>query len=98
MKRSHTQKLVGKYTVKTFATGDIEWWYNGHIHREDGPAWERANGDKVWYLNGRLHREDGPAMDYGDGEKSWWLNGVNYPLEKEWKREMRKRKLKALGL
>ena len=28
-----------------------EWYLNGLLHREDGPAVEYANGDKEWYLN-----------------------------------------------
>ena len=51
-----------------------EWRLNGELHREDGPAVERANGDKYWYLNGKRHREDGPAVEYADGYKAWYLN------------------------
>ena len=35
------------------ANGDKEWYLNGQLHREDGPAVEYANGDKYWYLNGQ---------------------------------------------
>jgi hypothetical protein len=45
------------------------------LHREDGPAVERANGYKEWYLNGKFHREDGPAIEWADGYKEWYLNG-----------------------
>jgi hypothetical protein len=49
------------------------------LHREDGPAVERANGHKEWWLNGRLHREDGPAIE-GEGlngsKQEWYINGV----------------------
>jgi hypothetical protein len=47
---------------------------NGKLHREDGPAIEKANGSKSWWLNGELHREDGPAVEDADGTKEWWLN------------------------
>ena len=53
----------------------IEWYRNGKLHRDDGPAVERANGDKVWYRNGQLHREDGPAIEWADGFKEWYRNG-----------------------
>jgi antitoxin component YwqK of YwqJK toxin-antitoxin module len=54
----------------------IEWVTCGELflHREDGPAIERANGSKEWYLNGKLHRIDGPAKEYADGSKEWYLN------------------------
>ena len=40
-----------------------EWYLNGLLHREDGPAVEYADGDKYWYLNDKRHREDGPAVE-----------------------------------
>jgi hypothetical protein len=51
------------------------WYLNDQLHREDGPAIERANGDKMWFLDGRLHRTDGPAVEWADGDKRWYLNG-----------------------
>ena len=45
------------------------------LHREDGPAIERANGDKSWWVNGDIHREDGPAVEWYDGYKAYYLNG-----------------------
>jgi len=70
----YTEKKVGKYTVD---------------------AWE--DGDKVWYYEGKLHRENGPAWEYADGDTEWWLNNKLYS-EEEWTFEMRKRKLKELGI
>jgi N-acetylneuraminic acid mutarotase len=69
-----------EYNVKVYDDGDKEWYLNGNLHREDGPAIEYDNGDKYWYLNGKLHREDGPACEYSDeysddGDKEWYLNG-----------------------
>lgn len=55
--------------------GAIEWYRDGKLHREDGPAIEWFTGGKVWYQNGLRHREDGPAIEYHDGEKQWYLNG-----------------------
>lgn len=51
-----------------------EWWLNGELHQEDGPAVEYTNGSKLWYLHGKLHREDGPAVERANGTKEWWLN------------------------
>ena len=61
--------------------GNKFWYLNGELHREDGPAIERANGTKYWYINDKLHREDGPAMEYADGTKVWYLNSVRMTEE-----------------
>jgi antitoxin component YwqK of YwqJK toxin-antitoxin module len=55
--------------------GTKEWYINGKLHREDGPAVEHVSGDKSWYLNDKLHREDGPAVEQANGTKYWYLNG-----------------------
>jgi hypothetical protein len=62
--------------------GDKEWYLNGLLHREDGPAIEYINGYKAWCIKGIYHREDGPAIEYSDGSKEWYLNG-NYCFNKE---------------
>ena len=36
------------------STGDKEWRLKGRLHREDGPAIERANGQNEWWVNGEL--------------------------------------------
>ena len=56
-------------------TGTKQWFLNGNLHREDGPAIEWPDGSKEWYLHGKCHREDGPAVEFADGEKQWYLNG-----------------------
>jgi len=38
--------------MHTDSYGDKFWYFNGDIHREDGPAIENANGDKEWLFNG----------------------------------------------
>jgi hypothetical protein len=63
-----------QYTVKVF-DNKKEWYFNGKLHRTDGPAFEHADGYKAWYLNGRPHRTDGPAVEYPNGDKHWYLNG-----------------------
>jgi len=37
--------------IVEWANGDKDWYRNGKLHREDGPAVECANGIKFWYLN-----------------------------------------------
>lgn len=46
----------------------IEWYLNGKLHREDGPAVERSNGIKEWYYHGELYRVEGttPKTNVGD--------------------------------
>jgi hypothetical protein len=64
-----------KYEVKVYTSGRKEWWLNGNLHREDGPAVELSNGNKYWWLKGKRHREDGPAVECANGNKYWYLNG-----------------------
>ena len=45
-----------EYTVKV-ENGYKEWFLNGELHREDGPAVEWNNGYKEWFLNGKFHTE-----------------------------------------
>ena len=47
-----------EYTVKVYPNGDKEWFLNGKLHREDGPAVEYADGHKSWYLNGKEVTEE----------------------------------------
>ena len=74
-----------EYTVKVNSDGTKFWYFNGQLHREDGPAIEYANGFKYWYLNGKPHREDGPAFEWANGDKEWWLKGEKV-TEEEHKR------------
>ena len=62
------------YEVRVWPNGTKEWFLNGSLHREDGPAIERWDGTK-WFLHGNLHREDGPAVECANGDKWWFLNG-----------------------
>lgn len=63
------------YKVRIHSNGTKEWYLDNKLHREDGPAVERADGDKAWYINGKLHREDGPSVVRHNGYKAWFLNG-----------------------
>jgi len=76
--------ILKGYEVAVTPSGTRQWWLNGKLHREDGPAYEWADGDRAWYLNGKLHREDGPAYEDAHGTRSWWLNGERIS-EKEFK-------------
>ena len=63
------------YEVKVSDNHSKEWYLNGKLHREDGPAVEWADGTKEWFINGKLHREDGPAVEWANGTKEWYLDG-----------------------
>ena len=41
------------YTVTVDNDENKEWYLNGKLHREDGPAIEGPDGYKEWYLNGK---------------------------------------------
>lgn len=69
------------YTVKVFRDNCLsgytrEWYLDGVLHREDGPAIEFADGTNEWRINGKLHREDGPAVECSSGAKYWYANGT----------------------
>jgi hypothetical protein len=63
-----------KNGLVTDRKGNKQWFRNGKLHRDDGPAVENADGSTEWYRNGHLHRKDGPAAQYKDGE-GWYFNG-----------------------
>jgi len=57
--------------------GTQEWWVNGKLHREDGPAVIWSTGHQEWWVNGNPHREDGPAVIHANGTQEWWVNDKN---------------------
>lgn len=58
----------------------VEWYKNGFLHREDGPAFQNEY-HKVWWQNGQKHRIDGPAIEYNSGHKAWFFKGKSYSAE-----------------
>jgi hypothetical protein len=50
--------ILKGYTIDVDVFGNREWWRNGQLHREDGPAIEYASGNRYWYLNDRLMTEE----------------------------------------
>jgi hypothetical protein len=58
-----------------WSNGRKEWYRNGELHREDGPAIVFVDGSKEWWKNGQRHREDGPAVIRSDGIREWWRDG-----------------------
>ena len=66
-------KPTNAYIVKN-SYGTFHYKDKDKLHREDGPAVERANGYKAWYKNGNLHRVGGPAIERVNGDKVWCQN------------------------
>ena len=54
------------------ADDTVYHYFDGQLHREDGPAIECVNGHKEWYWADQRHREDGPAVERADGTKIWY--------------------------
>jgi hypothetical protein len=62
--------------IVSLVTGTEEWYLNGMLHREDGPAVIYADGVCEWWQQNKLHRTDGPAVETPGGYKEWWQNGI----------------------
>ena len=58
-----------------------QYYYDGKLHREDGPAVEYATGTKEWWQHGLQHRLDGPAVELSNGDKVWWQDGKIHRLD-----------------
>ena len=81
--------MTSKPEIRVDKYGTKEWYLNGELHREDGPAIEWASGTKEWYLKGKRHREDGSAIEWSLGIKHWFLNGEEL-TEEEFRERMKK--------
>ena len=46
------------YKVRVFDNGTKYWYFEGQLHREDGPAAEYADGTKYWFLEGKVMTEE----------------------------------------
>jgi hypothetical protein len=46
--------VVRKHPAIEGANGDKEWYQNGKLYRENGPAVEYGYESKSWYLHGML--------------------------------------------
>ena len=64
--------------IVEFPSGKNEWYKEGKLHRENGPAVVFSDGTKHWFKEGNLHREDGPACEWSDGTKHWYKEGKRH--------------------
>ena len=46
--------------LKIKSNGDIYWYKDDNLHREDGPAVIRADGYKGWWKNGVFIKQEHP--------------------------------------
>ena len=60
--------------------GGRQYYYNGKLHRLDGPAYIRANGDGFWYRHGQRHRDGGSAMEWvkDPNQRHYYRNGKEH--------------------
>lgn len=70
--------LMTEPRMRTLADGTREWYRDGKLHRDDGPAVEHSDGTRMWCRNGKLHREDSPAIEFADGRREWWRDGKRH--------------------
>jgi hypothetical protein len=82
IKKSKKDSIPKNFTgIAEYPDGRKEWYKEGKLHREDGPAVEYLDGTKYWYKEGKLHRDDGPANEYSDGTKIWLKEGELHRLD-----------------
>lgn len=69
----------------SFFAGSLSWYYNGELHRLDGPA-VKSNYYFKYYRHGKMHRVDGPARRGVLGIDEYWIDGRQYsmPMPKSW--------------
>jgi hypothetical protein len=65
----------GRYVWKE---GAEEWWKDGRLHREYGPA-IIENGCRDWLQYGLMHCEYGPATVWKNTRTEWWY--YHYEIE-----------------
>jgi|ERR1700691_1465789 len=86
MRLNYCEKIPENHTgIVEDWDGSIEYYLNGKLHREVGPAVINSDGTIEYYLNGKRHRENGPAIIWGDGVKDWYINDNDITVEvEEW--------------
>jgi hypothetical protein len=52
-----------------YDNGRQEWYMNGKLHKDNGPAVICANGGECWYINGKRHRINGPAIIFANDDE-----------------------------
>ena len=55
----------------------IQFYENGCLHKDKGPAVISSDGYIGYYIKGKLHRENGPARMWPDGREEYWIHGIH---------------------
>jgi len=63
--------------ARIYRDGSKEYWQNGVLHRENGPAIDTPR-KKIWFWEGRKHRDDGPAVEYANGSEEFYHHGARH--------------------
>jgi hypothetical protein len=58
-----------------YSTGETQYWYDGKLHRQNGPAIIRHDGQHLeFFHNGLQHNENGYAIICKNGVKYYFVN------------------------
>ena len=58
IKIKHWAEIPTRYTgIAEFTNGSKQWYKEGKLHREDGPACDYSNGTKFWFLEDKEYTE-----------------------------------------
>ena len=63
------------YRIEESTDGNLQWYKDDKLHREDGPAIMNKNGTRAWAYRGEFHRTDGPAVIFSNGDIDWFVHG-----------------------
>ena len=78
-KAAQNRHLVKEKGLSFIKCQDYEaWYFDGRLHRKDGPALILFNKTKEWYIKGFRHKIDGPAFTTRDGYKAWYMKGKRH--------------------
>ncbi len=62
MKINKTIKQGNNVEIVEYSDGSKEWYKDGKLHREDGPACEYTNGIKEYWINGEIQKVEWPEI------------------------------------
>jgi hypothetical protein len=72
--------FVIELVVQLFLVMEEEWWFEGKLHRIDGPAVIRPGKKKgihkEWWIDGKLIH-----IEFSNGSNKWFLNGIRVPVK-----------------
>lgn len=90
--KDYKEVFEGKYR-KIIYPYVTYWYYDGELHREDGPAIDWSDGSQFWFKHGKLHRLEGPAVISSIHGTGWYIEGIKYTQE-DFKKYLKSKELK----